>query len=972
MSEATIFIAALDKPTESERAAFLAEACAGDLRLLRRVEALLRAHAEPDDLLDPMTDRAETPRGTGSSAPDGEQAGASVAGRYKLLEAIGEGGMGTVWKAEQREPVKRLVALKLIKPGMDSKAVLARFDAERQALALMDHPNIAKILDGGTTGPNSKSEDRNSKGEERATPVGSDFGFRASDFARGRPYFVMELVKGRPLTEYCDARRLSIKDRLDLFVQICSAVQHAHQKGIIHRDLKPSNLLVTEHDGKPVPKVIDFGLAKALSAPGALTDRTLYTAFGTVVGTPLYMAPEQVGINALDVDTRSDIYALGVILYELLTGTTPLERQKLSQATWEEVRRVIREEEPQRPSTRLSSSDALPSLAASRQTEPLKLTRMVRGDLDWIVMKCLEKDRARRYETASALARDIERYLRDEPVEASPPSRRYRLRKFARKYRRLIATAAGFVLLVGAGAGVSAWQAMRARQAERDALAARDDAAEQLRQAKRSEARASAVLKFFQDKVLSAARPKGQEGGLRRDVTVREALDRAEPEIAAAFGGEPLVEASIRNTLGVSYWYLGDQEKALKQQERAVALRRQELGPEDPETVGAMNDLAIVLDRMGKLAEEQKILEVVVAVKRRTLGPEDPSTLRSANNLAIALAMQGLLEDAVKLATETLEIQRRNEGPESIFTLRSMYNVAIMRRQLGRWAEARPLFDESLETLRRVFGPEHQDTLRVVNGLGELLLDQRRPVEARALFEEALKGQRSVLGPTRDETVLSMINLADTMRLQGRLDEARKLAEEADALDRSTLGPEHPQTLFGLTILSSIARDQGKLDEAGKGYQDALAALRRTLSARTFEVQRCMADYAWLLAAATDAGQGDPHRAIELANELIENSPKVRDVWMTLGVAHYRCGAWNDAIAALEKSEASAPGLFTATNGFFLAMAYWQLGDKEKGREWYAKAMQSVETTSQPSGRELALFRLEASQLLGIPEKKDP
>jgi eukaryotic-like serine/threonine-protein kinase len=948
MTEATIFIAALDKPTESERAAFLADACAGDLRLRRRVEALLRAHAEPDNILDPTSDRPEATGATLSHVPDGEQAGALVAGRYKLLEAIGEGGMGTVWMTEQREPVKRLVALKLIKPGMDSKAVLARFEAERQALALMDHPSIAKILDGGTT---------------RDEPGG---------VGPGRPYFVMELVKGRPLTEYCDARRLSIKDRLDLFVQICSAVQHAHQKGIIHRDLKPSNLLVTEHDGKPVPKVIDFGLAKALNAVGSLTDRTLYTAFGTVVGTPLYMAPEQVGINALDVDTRSDIYALGVILYELLTGTTPLERQRLKQAAWEEVRRVIREDEPPRPSLRLSSSAALPTLAASRRTEPLKLTRMVRGDLDWIVMKCLEKDRTRRYETASGLARDIERYLHDEPVEASPPSRRYRLRKFARKHRRLLATAAGFVLLVAAGAGVSAWQAMRARQAERAALSSRDDAAEQLRQANRSEARANAVLKFFQDKVLSAARPEGQEGGLSRDATVREALDRAEPEIATAFAGEPLVEASIRNTLGVSYWYLGDHAKALEQQKRAVALRRQEFGLEHPETVGAMNDLAIVLSQMGKFAEGQKILEEVVAVKRRTLGPEDPVTLRSVNNLAIALAMQGLTEDAVKLLEETLEIQRRVEGPESITTLRSAYNLAIMRRHLGRWAEARPLFDESLQTLRRVFGPDHQDTLRVVNALGELLLDQRRPAEARALFDEALKGQKRVLGPKSEETVLTMINLADTARLEGSLDEARKLAEEADGLNRRTIGPDHPQTLFGLTILSSIARDQGHLDGARKGYEKALTALRRTLSARTPEVQRCMVDYAWMLAATTNPGYRDPHRAIELANELIQNSPKVRDVWTTLGVAHYRAGAWNDAIAALKVSEAVAPGLFTAANGFFLAMAYWRVGEKEKGREWYAKALQSVEKASQPAGRELAPFRLEASHLLGISDPKLP
>jgi eukaryotic-like serine/threonine-protein kinase len=459
MTEATIFIAALDMPTEAERAAFLAEACASDERLRRRVEALLRAHAEPDDILDPTGARLGATWAMTPSLPDVEPVGAIVAGRYKLLEAIGEGGMGTVWMAEQREPVKRLVALKLIKPGMDSRAVLARFEAERQALAMMDHPSIARILDGGTT---------------RDEPGG---------VGPGRPYFVMELVKGRPLTEYCDARRMSIKDRLDLFVQICSAVQHAHQKGIIHRDLKPSNVLVTEHDGRPVPKVIDFGLAKALDAVGALTDRTLYTAFGTVVGTPLYMAPEQVGLNALDVDTRSDIYALGVILYELLTGTTPLEKQRLKQADWEEVHRAIREEEAPRPSVRLSSSDTLPSLAASRQTEPLKLARLVRGDLDWIVMKALEKDRGRRYQTAIGFARDIQRYLADEPVEACPPSAGYRLHKFARKNRRVLATAGAFVLLLAAAALASTWQAIRAMLAETEARQAQEVALRERQQA---------------------------------------------------------------------------------------------------------------------------------------------------------------------------------------------------------------------------------------------------------------------------------------------------------------------------------------------------------------------------------------------------------------------------------------------------------------------------------------------------------
>src|SRR5262245_39413189 len=434
-----LFLAVLERPPE-ERAAYLDEACAGDAVLRQRVEALLRAHDEPGAFL---SERRPDPNATSPHALPSPRVDPVIAGRYRLLEEIGEGGMGTVWMAEQREPVKRLVAIKLIKAGMDSKAVLTRFEAERQALALMDHPHIAKVLDGGFT-------------------------------QDGHPFFVMELVKGLPLTEYCDSRRLSVNDRLELFVQICSAVQHAHQKGIIHRDLKPSNVLITEHDGKPVPKVIDFGLAKALGATNLLTERTFHTAYGTVVGTPLYMAPEQVGINALDVDTRTDIYALGVILYELLTGTTPLEKARFKEAAWGEIKRLIREEEPPRPSMRLSSSGSLPSLAANRGAEPAKLTRLLRGELDWIVMKALDKDRSRRYETANALVRDIQRYLADEPIEARPPTLGYRLAKLYRKHRTALLTAATILLLLIAGIAVSTSQAIRATEAETTAAEERD------------------------------------------------------------------------------------------------------------------------------------------------------------------------------------------------------------------------------------------------------------------------------------------------------------------------------------------------------------------------------------------------------------------------------------------------------------------------------------------------------------------
>jgi serine/threonine protein kinase/tetratricopeptide (TPR) repeat protein len=761
-SPQNLFNEALERQDAAERTRFLDDACGADAALRERVERLLRAHDEAGGFFS-QPSKAPPPAGT-IIIPPAEKPGDRI-GRYKLLQQLGEGGCGVVYMAEQEEPVRRRVALKVIKLGMDTKQVIARFEAERQALALMDHPNIARVLDAGATDS-------------------------------GRPFFVMELVRGQKITEFCDQKQLSTRERLDLFLKVCSAVQHAHQKGVIHRDVKPSNILVTNVDGVAVPKVIDFGIAKATNNQ-PLTDKTLFTAFEQFIGTPAYMSPEQAELSGVDIDTRTDIYSLGVVLYELLTGGTPFDQKELLAAGLDEMRRTIREKEPPRPSNRLSTlaAEVLTTTALHRHTEPPKLIHAVRGDLDWIVMKCLEKDRARRYETANALAMDIRRHLDSQPVLARPPSRWYEFQRTVRRHKVGFAATAALILVLAVGVLASTWQAVRATRAEK---LANDRLAE-----------AEAISSFMTEVIQS---PDPTRDG--RTIQVVELLDRAAHKLETDLAGQPEQKAKLQARLGKTHYSLGLYREAIPLQGKSRDYYLANFGPEHTNTLNAMHNLANSYAGAGRREEALKMHEEVLALRRKVNGPEHPDTLAAMHNLANSYDEAGRRGEARKLQEEVLKLRLKVSGPEHPDTLSAMHNLANSYAEAGRRDEALKMREEVLTLRGKVNGPEHPETLNAMINLANSYADAGREDEALKMREEALTLCRKVNGPTHRDTLNAMTELANSYRVAGRIENAITLEEESLRLKRQHLSAGHSWTIESIENLAAWYEEADRKAEA--------------------------------------------------------------------------------------------------------------------------------------------------------------
>jgi serine/threonine protein kinase len=991
-----IFLATLERDAGAARSAYLNEACGQDVELRQRVDALLARHEAAGSFLESRASAVD-PYPTVDEPADGEGAG-MVIGPYKLLQQIGEGGMGTVYMAEQTHPVHRNVALKIIRPGMDSRQVIARFEAERQALALMDHPNIAKVLDAGTTD----------------SPLAPILGGEGSG-VRGRPYFVMELVKGVSITKYCDEHHLTPRERLELFVPICQAVQHAHQKGIIHRDLKPSNVLVALYDGKPVPKVIDFGVAKAMGQK--LTDETLFTQFGQVVGTLEYMSPEQAEPNQLDIDTRSDIYSLGVLLYELLTGTTPIQRKRLKQAAILEALRIIREEEPPKPSTRLSTTEELPSIAANRGLEPKKLSGLVRGELDWIVMKCLEKDRNRRYETANGLAHDIERYLHDEPVQASPPSATYRLRKFARRHKTALAMtslAASLLVVTSVILAISNVWVRRERDEKQEAL---EQKAAALAVAKENARKAhQAVDDYFTQVSESDLFAAGLE-------PLRKQLLDAALQYYKEFVDQAPEDPKLQAELAAAYFRIWQIYRSVNRYADSMAALRkaldiaERLRREHPGNTEVLGTLATV--RYGQLrfvgslhaqfdaGSTSDIAEAIRTLERgaalwATLAAENPRIPDFQRNLGEVYDELANLQRGTNDPLRALETARKafavweklaQEYPPMVAGGREKeYRGAILAvylREGGYPDEAQRLFQVAIDFAQKQaeqFPKErqHRSSLAFLyRRLGESFsVYSWRPKKAEQPWQRAISLYENLVAEHPGITSYPWhlgdccVQLGHVFRNTGRPQEAEQYYSRSLKVFHQ-LASAYPDSVGYMDnarhtrlLLARLCSDARRFDEAENHYRQALELAERIVAGfpnEASEVGSAYRDFAEFLVTCPDAKFRKLAQAVILAKKAVELAPKEAKFWSTLGAAQLSAGNWKEAVAAFNKSMELRKG-GDSNDWFFLAMAHWQLGDKEKARSWYDKAVQWMEK-NQPMDEELKRFRKDAEELLQVKKK---
>jgi non-specific serine/threonine protein kinase/serine/threonine-protein kinase len=714
-------------------------------------------------------------------------------GPYEILEPLGEGGMGTVFRAKQTRPIQRVVALKLIKLGMDSRQVLARFEAERQTMSLLEHPGIARVLDAGLCD-------------------------ESAGLYRGRPYFAMELVSGQPITRFADEKMLSIRQRLELFAAVCDAVQHAHSKGVIHRDLKPSNVLVAEVDGQPIPKVIDFGIAKAIDQT-QLRNLTM-TQEGMIVGSPEYMSPEQAAGSA-DIDTRSDVYSLGVMLYELLTGGLPFDPEELRSKAIFEMLRVIQEDAPPRPSTRLSRLGAAKLIAERRQTKLQSLRFELRRELEWIPLKAMRKDRDSRYASAQELGQDVRRYLRGETLLAGPESGFYRARKFVARNKLLVGAATAVGLALIAGVATTTWQAIRATNAERKAVASAEESERQRKLAEDQRDAADTATDFL----VGIIRSNDPEQTRGRPVLLAEVLGRASKDVRQRLVGKPEVAARINAALGGAFASLGASEQALPHLREALDLRIKIDGPDSAEVAFAEMDLASLLNDMGRADRAEPLARRSMAAIDRHVGADTLTAARNRFRLAVILFGAGQDTEALEFSRAAYESVRSRGDAADL--LDAVTSYVLILDGVGKNEEAAKLLQELLPIAIRERGDDHPTTIVATSNLAMQLMKLRQFEQAEQLQRRAIELGRRVFGEAHFNTLAYMNNLTSIMLRTGRFDEAAENARFVLAKQRQALGNDHPDTLTGLSNLGGALLEGGKGGEAEPVFREALERSRR-------------------------------------------------------------------------------------------------------------------------------------------------